>query len=212
MKTSKSTCCIPTVTAWIIPGFCFLLSFLQPEPSLAQTEAGIIWGSQSNSLRAGLYCPEGVVRIDANSGKALSQDSLAIGNVSTNKVFFFWLQPDQRDDFIVTDSQGKVVPKTPRGESLWRPIDKGKSTLAAGWSRKGYVLFSLRPGDHSLYDWATDRGKSVFSLGNYFCLTNPGDYRLTRHAWVCFRQTNGVLKPVELPPVTVPVRVEGKMR
>ena len=122
----------------------------------------------------------------------------------------------QADEFIITDANGRPVPKTDEGKSLGPPLGAPALLPWAQWRHAGYVPDGLEPrGDVTyvvVHGEAEKHPLGTLDLHRYFCLTNPGSYKLTRLARVCFPDTNGSLRIVVLPPVTVPVRVVGQAR
>ncbi len=78
------------------------------------------WGTPSNSLRAGIFCDAGEIRISLKTGKHTSQDALTMTNVSTNTVAFYWPPRFFRDELVLKDAHGTPVPKTKLGEQHGR--------------------------------------------------------------------------------------------
>src|SRR5262249_49685506 len=146
-------------------------------------EPDVIWGASSNSLCAGIYCPGGTIRLNAKTGAVLTNYSLAIGNISTGKIHFFWPPPDQRDDFVLTDAKSGTVPKTPLGQAFGRS-GTAEAVRIHEWKRKKYVPYWLEPKSDALYDFTIKPEERIFNLRRYFYVTNRGDYTLTRYARV----------------------------
>jgi hypothetical protein len=161
----------------------------------------IVWGASSNGLRAGIFCPKGKIDVDSKSGANLTEASLVIGSVVTNKIYFYLPKAGHQDRLELTDQSGASVPRTPAGEAAWLgpPDDPVKS-------RKGYATCWLKPGDHIIYGIDSKHGD--LNLSARFFLTNLGSYTLSRRAYICIEETNGLLRPILLPPVSVPVRVK----
>jgi hypothetical protein len=173
--------------------------------SLEQSE---IWGPVAHDLQAGFCAPEGEIKIDSGTGKTIGSCSLALKNVSTNNIPFFWPPRAQRDEFIITDSHGAVVPKTKLGKLMvGKPLDTNSVVVALQAQRKGYYRYGVSAGYDDTYDYLPNGKDTVMDLGKYFCLTNPGVYQMTRHARIYFANSNNVLEPVALPPVSIPLRV-----
>ena len=165
------------------------------------------WGAESNSLRAGLTYSGPEIRIDAGTGQLLGSCALTITNVSAGRVNFFFPPAGERDEFVVTGLQGDAVARTKVGYALGTPIT---NSVIHTWeaNRMGYARSWLGPGEGEYYE-NTFGGLNTLDLGKFFCLTNPGQYKLTRFAKVCFADTNGVLRTITLPPVSMPLRVVG---
>jgi hypothetical protein len=162
---------------------------------------------------AGFYCEEQVIRIEAETGRTLARGSLALTNLSTNRIEFFFPPAAQRDELILKDSEGRMVPRTHEGETIG--ISLPAVLERHEWKKPGYFLFWLEPRQDyeylvSLAGSGDANSRSTMNLGRYFCITNPGTYELTRYARICFRGTNYTLNPIVLPPVSIPVLVERR--
>jgi hypothetical protein len=183
-----------------------LMAAPAPPPNPPAASYGhTFWGGPSNSLRAGICCDLGEVRISAKTGKHLTHDALSITNTSAARVTFFWPPPDQRVELSITNARGESVLKTQLGRSRLTPGELSPIPVRR-WSHLNYARSDLEAWGDSDYDFGLPPS-GVLDLSRYFYLTNPGEYRLTYRARICFADTNGMLQLTVMPPVTVPVRV-----
>ena len=199
-------CSIPGIALWF-------LSAHGPAANAAAPGSNgwtSVWGAESNSLSAGFLYRDVAIHIGelTNWPGVLGYCSLTIRNISSNQVGV-WLPPSrQRDEFIVTDGQGRTVSRTDLGQAAGTVSETNAVVYAREASRKLYAWMRLDSHAQTDYQSVVD-GIDTTDFGKFFRITNAGDYTITRYARVCFVGTNSVLMAVVLPPVSMPLRVVG---
>jgi hypothetical protein len=187
---------------------------------------GMVLSAETNSLKSGIWINDTnhtiVVRNGEVTGERSSQATVAMLNMSTNEVHFWYFWPSSYLEYQIrlVDDKGNEVPKTAYGKRFGRPpkqnpdgININPNNMNPYWND---------PRKYGLFNWAIMpqgdilEGPSDFnpvsSLPKCFEIEKPGNYKFTliRHIYVTEQRTNGLfLKPITFSPVTVDVRVES---
>ena len=166
-----------------------------------QGDLNVVWGHSTNSLRAGLECEQGIIRIGLRDRKQITPAALTVANVSSNIVRFYWpRQKDNRYAVSLKDGSGNPVPRTVKGDAYANISDPDKALTAKDWQRSDFTVVPMWP--FVEYPWER------FNVGEYFKLDNIGTYTLAISVRVYTREANGTLTSVVLPAVSLPVHVE----
>jgi hypothetical protein len=107
---------------------------------------------------------------------------------------------NERMGVTMVDTKGVPVRKTTNGLNLTPPALEGKKWNH--WERDQRECISL----------LSHEDAEVYPLDptKYFALEKPGLYKLTLIQHIYIIDTNNLLKAVDLPPVTIDVKVEDK--
>lgn len=112
----------------------------------------------------------------------------------------------------MTDSNNVQVPMTPNGLALGRPLALRQKTTWSHWGGNNRHPWFIAP--YWLLTIGTRQEKYagprhfIVDPTQYFAINSPGSYELTITVRLYIVDTNTYLKPITLPPVTVPVRVK----
>jgi hypothetical protein len=185
---------------------------------------GMVLSAETNSLKSGVWINDTnhiiVIRNGEVTGEPSSQATVAMLNMSTNKISFwyFWPSTDLQFQIKLVDDKGNEVPKTAYGKRFGRSPKRNPDNASVTDGRRfGLNNMSIFPlGDYlvgpgSYIDGPSDYNP-VRSLPKCFEIEKPGNYKFTliRHIYVTEQRTNGLfLKPITFSPVTVDVRVES---
>lgn len=170
------------------------------------------------TLRVGLNARDGMIILSGHPLKIVHPADLYVFTDSID----IWLGiPPFNERAIVSmaDSNGVPVPKTDKGFLLGQPLTLKPKTTAFDWggnNRNPWIkVFSIAPYGIMTID-TRQKGKSspndfgfVFDPTRYFSIKKPGVYQLTLAIRLYVVDTNRYLTPITLPPVNLPVRVEG---
>ena len=195
------------------------------------SSAGNILIPMSTSLSLGFNARDGLIILTGKPLKVSSPPSYLYVFTHSHRVFAGVPPFNQSVILSMTDSNGISLPKTVKGLDLGQPLTLKPKTdwfLWAGNNRNPWLIdFNTAP--HQLitlgnYSWHTNSEQIANSPGNkwnvwwlghviepaeYFSIKVPGLYKLTIAVRLYVVNTNTYLKPITLPPVTVPVRVEN---
>jgi hypothetical protein len=120
---------------------------------------------------------------------------------ASNTVITYLPPMDQRVNMTMTDAAGVDVPKTSEGLKLGKKPILKRSALSFRWDKYGCQSIVLWPkADSELYP---------IDPAKYFAIERPGLYKLTLVQYMYIVDNNAYLKAIELPPVTIDVRVEN---
>jgi hypothetical protein len=98
---------------------------------------GLFWGATSNGLKAGIFCDGPEIQVEPESGKLLGRPCLTLTNVTTKEIRFYLPPAKERDEFILTDAQGRLVPKTSAGKLLGLPVSTNGGNPQEGLEPQG---------------------------------------------------------------------------
>lgn len=199
------------------------------EAKFRRAKPRMIWGQTTNfiggepgnnlmplslSLRAGVDAREGVVVL---SGQPLKTLNYATLNVFTDSPQVWVGVPPFHESVILsmTGSNGVAVPKTAKGASLGQPLTLKPATTWFRWAgnrRNPWFKVYSTEGSIEMIILADQEkyathGFFVVDPTEYFSIKNPGLYQLTVTLRLYVVDTNAYLKPITLPPVTVPMHV-----
>lgn len=175
----------------------------------------MVLSEETNGLKSGVWINNSNHLIVIQDGKMIGEASLALVNMSTNDVFFwfFWPSSESGYEIKLVDDRGHIVPKTAYGKRFGRPPSKNPDNLhvenpgmpqrlglsPSGLSAKGEQFYG-----GPTFDPVRDIPKcfEIDKLGNY-------KFIIINHIYVAESRTNGsFLKRITFSPVTVNVRVE----
>lgn len=168
------------------------------------------------SLRAGIDARDGVIIL---SGQPLKVSNPAGFHVFTDSIQAWAGIPPFNESVILsmTDSNGMPVPKTVKGLALGQALTLKPETRWMTWDMNNrnpwFKIYSTA--DFELMKIGTGQekyaspGYFVVNPTQYFSIKTPGLYKLTVTLRLYVVDTNTYLKSITLPPVTVPVRLEG---
>ena len=142
---------------------------------------------------------------------------VAIVPVDPKNMIHTYLPPfNERFDIAMTNATGEPVPKTPLGRNLGKPSSLKPNTPWGPQLMDKYKLFSFTgPKDVLPMSFSDDTqgtpGDDNLDPTKYFKITKNGLYKLTitQRLFIMDTNRNSYVRAIELPPVTVPVRVEN---
>lgn len=177
--------------------------------------------SLPTSLRVGLDVRDGAIILSGQPLRVSSPPEYLYVFTRSIRVWAGVPPFNQAVILSMTDSNSVPVPKTAKGLALGQSPTLKPETMWIHWgmnNRNPWLeVFNTAPCSimtFGRYTWHTNNERNVRWLGRaiepteYFSIKNPGLYKLIVTLRLYVVDTNTYLKPITLPPVTVPVRVE----
>lgn len=168
----------------------------------------------SLSLRAGLDVKDGVIVLSGKPFKILYPADI---HIFTDSLQAWVGVPPFNQSVILSMSDSNNVPlsKTAKGDSLGQPLTLKPKTTWFDWTanNRNPSFKVFREASYELMTIGVPQNVTgqYFKLDDpaeYFLIKSPGLYRLTIAFRLYVVDTNAYLKPLTLPPLVVPVRVE----
>lgn len=181
-------------------------SEIQFNPSLSETQkVAILKELEADKERLRKEPLHGVISIDRQNHPSASAVCW-VGILGQTNITTYKPLPTQAFEAQLLDEDGKEVKKTSYGRQFGEPASPDQKLLdgtfrkdaGEAWGRSRELRFAT--GDGSSHYWDFDVLKA-------FKIKEPGEYRLQVTVRLFSKDTNGVFKPLILPPVSQQLKI-----
>lgn len=168
----------------------------------------------ATSIRAEIGAKDGIIHLSGQPLKVVKPAHLYVVRASRSPHWIWVGVPPfkQSVNLSMTNAGGLPVERTTEGADLGQPLTLQTGTAWIKWGGNNRNPWFVVP--HELIKFASGLEKNasgnyfVVDPTRYFSIKAPGVYKMTVTLRLYVVGTNTYLRPITLPPVTVPVRVE----
>lgn len=160
----------------------------------------ILWGTPTNSIRAGIWCSttNKQVLFTLGSRPLTNKAYLVLGDSKGARSSIYVFPAHQNCRLDLSDAQGRPVPRAAQADSK-RNLSVPMGVHVSRWKTSGFSKWIISAGDNSIW--------TELRLQDEFLIEKPGSYKLTYRQEVYLPDTNSILRALDLPPVAVEVIV-----
>lgn len=187
-----SICCCALCVAWS--------SCAGDKTPTEEDAPRIVWGTPTNSIRAGIWCSttNKQVLFTLGSRSLTNKAYLVLGDSKGSKSAVYVFPAHQNCRLDLVDAQGRPVPRAAQTDSK-RNLSVPTGVRVSRWKTAGFSKWIISAGDNCIW--------TELRLQDEFQIEKPGFYKLTYQQEVYLPDTNSILRAFELPPVSVEVDV-----